>query len=89
MTDQFVVLFLDNHTQDAAYAVHIRKRFGNAVERNRAKRVFRASLRQLKEMIRGVDLIVIPRRGGKGLGVPGMAPLLEKSFAKAGLSQER
>jgi ribonuclease P protein component len=39
------------------------KRFGNAVRRNRAKRVFRALVRQLhRELIPGLALLVFPKR---------------------------
>lgn len=39
------------------------KRFGNAVRRNRAKRVFRALVRQLhQELVPGQALLVFPKR---------------------------
>jgi len=39
------------------------KRFGNAVRRNRAKRVFRALVRQLhRDLVPGLALLVFPKR---------------------------
>ncbi len=89
LTPQFVLLFLNNDTNDGYYTIHIRKRFGSAVERNRAKRVFRSSLLQLRESMRGVSLIIVPRRGGKGLCTAEMVLLLEKYFAETGISQQK
>lgn len=89
ITDAFVLLYLYNDSVDPYYAIHIRKKFGSAVERNRAKRVFRASLQQLKEKIPGINLIIIPRRGGKGLNTPQMLQQLDKCFTEAGIPKKR
>lgn len=89
VTDAFVLLYLFNDSDDPFYAIHIRKKFGSSVERNRAKRVFRASLQQLKKKILGINLIIIPRRGGKGLNTPQMVQHLEKCFTEAGFPEKR
>ncbi len=89
VTDHFVLFLLANKSKDLNYAIHIRKRFGNAVERNRAKRVFRASLRQLSELFFGLDMIITPRRGVKGFGSFDVARLLKECCYKTGISKRR
>ncbi len=89
VTDAFVLLYLYNDSDDPYYAIHIRKKFGSSVERNRAKRVFRASLQQLKEKIQGVNLIIIPRRGGKGLRTPQMLRHLEKVLTEVSIPKKK
>lgn len=87
--DCFVVTYLENDCGAANVAVHVRKRFGNAVARNRVKRVFRASLQALATTIRGKDLIVTPRRAARGLGTSQIMPLLEKCLAEAGMTRKK
>lgn len=89
VTGHFVLFFLYHDTETANFAIHVRKKLGGAVARNRVKRVFRAALLQLSGMIRGVNLILVPRQGGIGLGASEVASLLEKCFAEAGIGQKR
>jgi len=44
-------------------AIIVGKRFGNAVRRNRAKRIFRSLVRQLaSDLVPGLALLVFPKR---------------------------
>ena len=46
------------------------KKLGNAVVRNRVKRVCRACFRELPDLLPpGIDLVVIPRQGAEALGL--------------------
>jgi len=58
----------------ARLGVTVTRKFGNAVERNRAKRVMREAFRRLPEVFpHGIDLVVIPKGSSVGqLSVAGM-----------------
>jgi len=85
----FAVFFLNKQSEELKYAVHIRKKFGIAVERNHAKRLLRAALYELREKIRAYHVILIPRRLMKTLPFWQIVRELENIFSEAELVQKK
>jgi len=56
------MFFLPNHQETARLGIAATKKFGGAVQRNRAKRLIREVFRHNK-IAPGVDVVVVPRRG--------------------------
>jgi len=80
----FTIFFLSRPERPLSYAIHIRKKFGIAVERNHAKRLLRAALYELRELLRGYQIILIPRSPMRSLGFWQIVRELEKAFSKPG-----
>ena len=56
------IFFLPNHQQTGRLGIAATKKFGGAVQRNRAKRLIREVFRHNK-LAPGFDVVVVPRRG--------------------------
>lgn len=71
-TKHFIVILHPSLNEEAAgtrLGITITKKVGNAVERNRTKRVVREVFRRNHELFpQGVDLVVIAKRGAPQLG---------------------
>lgn len=66
------------------------KRFGNAVRRNRAKRVFRALVRQLHpNLLPGLALLIFPKREALLQSSAELARMLETSLHRVHLLRQR
>ena len=65
LVGQYVVIYvLPNEGEYSRLGVSVSRKVGNAVRRNRIKRIFREAFRLSKnEMLSGLDIIMIPRRG--------------------------
>ncbi len=62
--EQVKVYALLNNSPFSRLGLVVGKKFGNAVKRNRFKRIFREAYRLNKNLLEnGVDLIIIPRSG--------------------------
>jgi ribonuclease P protein component len=65
-TPNLVVFWSANGLQTARLGVSVGKKHGNAVRRNRIKRVFRAAFRQCRRLLpAGRDYVLVPRMGVK------------------------
>ena len=67
-TSHFVLLVFDNHIHNSRLGITVSRRVGNAVERNRLKRIIREYFRVRKNLYPGLkDYSVIVRRGAAQL----------------------
>jgi ribonuclease P protein component len=63
------------------------RRFGTAVERNRAKRRLREAFRRIVSSLPPVDVIVRPTNGGERFGIEEIERMLARGIREA-LSRE-
>lgn len=82
ISPSFVIFSLEDPFPDLLYAIHVRKKLGSAVERNRIKRVYREALRRQKVLLRGHKLVVIPRVGSKLLTLNQVSDQIKAFFPK-------
>ena len=69
------------------FGISISKKYGSAVERNRAKRIIRAGYDEVKSGIKKGNLIVVsPRMACKGKKSTDIARELGEAFAQLGLT---
>ena len=62
-TSLFNVMFCSSPTFNTRVGIVVGRRFGNAVVRNRGKRIFREIVRKTHSLfIKGYDIIVFPKR---------------------------
>ena len=81
-----VLITLENNLPITRVGVAAGKRVGNAVKRNRAKRLMRAALRDLHPKIKtGWDLIVIARTPIIQVKMPQVRDALQQLLQRAGL----
>lgn len=74
-----VVFFCPNGTNAARLGVSVGTKHGNAVQRNRIKRVFRAAYRQTQGLLPpGYDYVLVPRKGVKNYASADIRAALEK-----------
>lgn len=65
---KWVLIYCDKqHDSETYIGIHTRKKFGNAVERNRIRRQVREAIRSAQISDLPFDVIVIPRTSVKGV----------------------
>ncbi|MGH7769011.1 MAG: ribonuclease P protein component [Candidatus Binatia bacterium] len=88
-TSHFVVLSKVNDREQNRLGVTVTTRVGNAVARNRIKRLVRESFRRRKEpTLHGQDIVVIAKRGAEELSQSEVADELETALTQ-GRSRQR
>ena len=85
VSDYFVIFFMRHASTNPSYAIYIKKKYGPAVARNRAKRIVRAALQHIKDMIGAYTIILIPRKHLKKLGFFQVVDELQRIFSVADL----
>ena len=81
-----VLLYLPNDSEQVRIGVAAGKPIGNAVQRNRAKRVLRAAIQPHLAVIQpGTDLVLIARAPILEANAREISKILTKQLAKAGL----
>lgn len=62
-TSLFNVMFCSTANEETRIGIVVGKRFGNAVVRNRGKRIFREIVRKTHSLlVKGYDIVVFPKR---------------------------
>lgn len=76
-TPKVVVFLCPNGMADARLGVSVGRKHGNAVRRNRIKRVFRAAFRLCRAQLPGgLDYVLVPRQGVKDYTTAGVREIL-------------
>ncbi|MFY9268122.1 MAG: ribonuclease P protein component [Candidatus Manganitrophaceae bacterium] len=78
----FVLFALKTDEPDLSYAIHVRKKLGTAVERNRIKRIYREVLQGNKVLLQGHHLIVLPRAGSQTVRMSEVADQIVGIFSR-------
>ena len=81
-----VIYVMKNRAGICRIGITTSKKIGNAVERNRSKRVIRAAFRQLKnEVDGGFDIIFVARGKTKYTKSTALCEIMRKHFLSAGV----
>jgi ribonuclease P protein component len=85
--NDFLVLFvLPTNTSERRVGIVAGKKIGKAVDRNRAKRLIREAYRLNKgNLIRGLDIVLIAKKGIEKLSLAEVENNLLELFKKAGI----
>jgi ribonuclease P protein component len=80
---EMVVFVCPNDLGHSRLGVSVGCKHGNAVRRNRIKRVFRAAFRQSRDALpTGNDYVLVPRKGVKAFTTVAVSAALKRAAAK-------
>ncbi len=83
---QLVIYVARNRFNNFRYGITTSKKIGNAVQRNRSRRVVRAALRELYgELDGGYDVVFVSRSRTAFTKSTELAAIMRESFKKAGV----
>ena len=86
VSPELVTYVLKNRTGDKKYGITTAKKIGNAVKRNRARRIIRASYYNLYDSIKpGYDFIFVARTKTTYLKSTDIEPVMREHLKEAGL----
>jgi ribonuclease P protein component len=81
-----VLIYIENQSEQTRFAVSAGKSVGNAVQRNRAKRLIRAALQPLlKDIQPGWDCLLLARKSLANQNYQAASQALKNMLIKAGL----
>ncbi|MBI3804025.1 MAG: ribonuclease P protein component [Nitrospirae bacterium] len=81
LSSAFVLFFIESRASTPpSYSIQVKKKLGTAAERNRTKRIFREALQRHKLLLKGYQLILIPRSDSKGIGLNDAVDQVMKIF---------
>jgi ribonuclease P protein component len=85
-TGSFIAIVLQGATQNNRIGITVSKKVGNAVERNRIKRIIREYFRHRKDSFKEIlDINIIGKKSLNGLENSQIIKKLEKLFSKIAL----
>lgn len=90
VTDLVVVYILPNRLQTTRIGFSVSKKLGNAVVRNRVKRLLREACKQLlPQIVMGYDVVIVARRNAPAAGLDRLLPAVAWLFKKSGILNAR
>ena len=88
VTKYYVLYFFKNKKKVNRLGITVSKKIGNAVVRNRARRIIKESYRQLESnLITGYDIVIVARRRIITMNQKDVQKALDQEFQKTGLSK--
>lgn len=81
-----IIYILKNNKEINRYGITTSKKIGNAVSRNRARRIIRAAFSQYEDRLQvGYDFVFVARSRTCSLKTQNLAALMDKTFSSANI----